>query len=326
MIPPKISEQVIQLIQQSLSGLEAENPKVDFKEKWYDLKDKRGISEFIKDTSAIANTFGLEGLIIIGYDDKTKTFTDASFSHCGLRDSADLYSLIVRHVSDAFEINYYETEYEKNILGVLHIPPSLHKPHLIRNYQTFDKNGLIKSEVEQRIFVRKNTGTFPATKYDLELMYYDRKNIIPEYELHVTIDLKIPDIGPSRHLQNGKYHCIGVTASINFTFENTGRRPLSFKFLELTMALYEDSGASEKISFRSKSLLSPDWFHGGVLKSQEIRLARINLESLSFSGWGIESATNKVNEFKSQGKDLIIKDFLVHTTNNVTIIPRVIIA
>lgn len=40
---------------------------MDFKTKWYDLTNETEINEFVKDTSAIANTPGLHGFIVIGY-------------------------------------------------------------------------------------------------------------------------------------------------------------------------------------------------------------------------------------------------------------------
>ena len=70
---------------QSEEGLEKENLKFDFKKKWYNLKDEGEINEFIKDTSAIANTVGLDGFIIIGFDDAEKEFQIQNFQTVALK-------------------------------------------------------------------------------------------------------------------------------------------------------------------------------------------------------------------------------------------------
>ena len=47
-----------------------------------------GESHYRADSSAIVNTVGLDGFLIIGYDDKTKSFFDAKFSNSNLKDSS----------------------------------------------------------------------------------------------------------------------------------------------------------------------------------------------------------------------------------------------
>ena len=88
------------------------------------------------------------------------------------------------------------------------------KPFFIRNYQTFNKQNKVKKEYHQKVFVRKNTGTFSATKYDIDLMYYDRKNIEPDYRVFINV-FKVSIIP----LEN--------IISIKFTVENAGKRPIA---------------------------------------------------------------------------------------------------
>lgn len=180
-------EEVIKLaenyIAQARNGLDIENPKVDFKACWYNLNTSPGINEFIKDTSAMANTFGLDGLIIIGYDAKTKCLGNAKFSSSGFKDTSLIPDLIIKKVDRLFDINIYDARVDETDVCIIHIPPSIDKPHVIRLYHTFEKNGKIKKEEHQKIFVRRITSTIPAGKNDLELMYYDRKNFIPEYKI-----------------------------------------------------------------------------------------------------------------------------------------------
>lgn len=236
-------------LDQAISGLSKENPKFDFKKIWYDLTDKKGINEFLKDTSGIANTFGPDGFIIIGFDDKTKLFNDTCFADCGLKDSNEVYGIINKRVDRLFEFDTEDIEIDGNRLSVIHIPPSLDKPHVIRNYQTFDKDGNLKRNDDHKIFVRKNTSTLTATKYDLELMYYDRKNIIPEYKLIVMIDSRLS------RFSGGS---VGFRFSANLSIENVGLRPVSLIQFDL-LTYYELNNPSGK---KSLSLTTDDEFRG----------------------------------------------------------------
>ena len=110
---------VTSYIDQDLGGQEIENPKFDFKAKWYDLQKPKDINEFLKDTSAIANTFGLDGFIIIGYDSKLKSFNQVSFSDCNLKDSSHLNDLINKRVDRLFDIAVYDLLVNNNKISVM---------------------------------------------------------------------------------------------------------------------------------------------------------------------------------------------------------------
>lgn len=207
-------------IEQSIAGLSKEDVKFDFKAKWHDLSTGPGRNEFLKDTSSIANTFGLDGFLVYGFDDKANQFTGAKFSDSKLRDSNELYGVLIKGLGVAFDLNHYDIEIDGNYLSVLHIPPALNKPFLILNYQKWDKKGKIREE-KQKNFIRKNTGTFEATKNDIEIMYYDRKNIIPEYDAQISL-LKLGS-------RSDGYFKI--------TIENTGRRPICINSLYLIVAI-----------------------------------------------------------------------------------------
>ena len=208
---------------QNLKGQEVENPKVDLKKSWYNLKSKPSLNEFLKDTSSIANTFGPDGFIILGIDEKEKKQYDANFNDSGLKDSNELIGIINKRIDRAFDINYYEELINNKKIGILHIPPSLDKPHVIKNYQTFHKDGKIKSEENHRIFVRSGTSTRFATKYDFELMVYDRKNIHPDYIIEVYLN----EI-TFREIDQNKISAGGI-----INIENIGKRPISISDLIL---------------------------------------------------------------------------------------------
>lgn len=220
----RIQQVVHEHIEQSLMDLDKESLKFDFKYEWYPLNSLKGINEYLKDVTAMANTYGLDGFIVIGFDERRKQFKPAKFDDSGLKDTNELNKIIIKRVSHLFEINSYDLIINGSALSVLHIPPAWEKPFFIRNYQTFDKQNKIKKEYHQKVFVRKNTGTFAASKYDIDLMYYDRKNIEPDYRVFMNVF-------------NVAFEPFEDVASIKFTLENAGKRPIAIVDYQLVLEL-----------------------------------------------------------------------------------------
>lgn len=222
----KIIDLVKEQINNSRAGKKSEHPKFDFKYKWYDLSSKsKPYYEFLKDSTAIANTLGYDGFLVIGYDDKRDLLKNSPMLDSGLNDSLKILELLNKNIVEPFQVTFHEIEFEGVILSVIHIPPSISKPHLIKEYRRFKKDGTEIIELN-KVFVRKDTGTYPANKYDIDLMYYDRKNVKPEYQVVIdTIQCNISIHrlraleGPSRQSR----------LSIEFTIENIGLRPISIK-------------------------------------------------------------------------------------------------
>ena len=225
---------------------EIENPKIDFKKDWYKLNENgKSFFEFLKDTSAITNTFGLDGFIIIGYDDKQKTYHDTKFKDSGLDDTSKIYPIINKNIADPFDINIYGIELNGHLMSVIHLPPSINKPHVIKLFKRIDKKGNSRDE-QNRIFVRKSTGTYPASKYDLELMYYDKKNNTPEYEIRV--DSTLVDFRQIGGNFNSRAQFV-----IFFTIENLGRRVIAINNMEI-IVIFPDN---EKIEFQLEGEINP---------------------------------------------------------------------
>lgn len=216
----EIFKKVSELLYKSRLGVEVESPKIDFKRTWYNLREKHGISEFLKDTTAMVNTVGLDGFIIIGWDDKHKEFHEAKFSDCGLSDTNEINGIIAKGCSDLFDLSIYDEKIHANLVSIIHIPPSFSKPVFVKNHQTFHRTGDLKNETPQRIFVRSGTSTQPASKPDIEMMYYDRKNIIQEDKIEIFCQAVI-------HLDS---KAVGIQAVI----QNYGTRPVA-----ITNALIE---------------------------------------------------------------------------------------
>lgn len=225
----EIKKKVESIIQHSLDGYEAESSKVDFKYRWYDLNDANSQNEFLRDTTAIVNTIGLDGFIIVGYDDKLKRFNKSSFSDCGLKDTSQIQNLIIKKCSNIFTINTYDFMIEGNAISVIHIPPIIDKPVVLLNYKKIKKSGVIKQE-EQRIFVRKNSRTFYASKNDLELMFYDRKNLEPDYDYQIDyLNHEIHSNNIFRKQGAQKIPLIHNMIKLSFNIENIGKRNLVIK-------------------------------------------------------------------------------------------------
>jgi hypothetical protein len=233
-------------LEASKGGMSVENPKFDFKREWYRLNDKKGINAFLKDTSAIANTFGPDGCIVIGYDDKTKQFHSSKFSDCGLSDSNLVNGIISKGCDQIFALHTFDTVIDGQHLSLIHIPPSVDKPHLVRNHQTYDQEGNLKKEEQHRIFVRRGTSSEIATKHEIELMYYDRKNILPEYQVSSYLSLNTCYF--ESIVFNNKFN--GIRFRTHLTIENTGRRPIAIVNISFGIELFYD----EKYNFSTNDL------------------------------------------------------------------------
>lgn len=229
MTEDQIKEKVKSILKKVDNDQEIENPKIDFKKDWYKLNENgKAYYEFLKDTSAISNTFGLDGYIIIGYDEKKRTYHDTKFIDCELGDTSKIYPLINKNITDPFDINIYDIDLDGHLMSVIHLPPSINKPHVIKLFKKFDKKGNIRQE-QNRIFIRKSTGIFPASKYDLELMYYDKKNNIPEYEIRVdATKIDFREIGTNIHSKRTQF-------VIYFTIENLGRRVIAINDMTISV-------------------------------------------------------------------------------------------
>lgn len=293
----QINRIITSYIEQSKENLEVENPKCDFKAAWYDLSSKAGINEFLKDSSAIANTFGLDGFIVIGYDPKTNVYHDTNFLRSKLSDTSKITDIVNKKVDRLFDVIIYDTKIEGHSISIIHIPPSIDKPHVITNYQTFDKDGKIKKEDQHRIFVRKGTSTFPASKYDIELMFYDRKNIIPEYKIQTSLRCK--DVSLTVHgKENTSLHL-----TLPVTFENLGMRPVSIVRTFLDLFLFDDASKDEIISLECDTTIT--------IQPGRIKNVYLNFHSSQFENREFTYVRMKATEINTNRHKLLTKSVLL---------------
>jgi len=299
----EITNRVTSYINLSLSGNEAENPKVDFKRSWYNVRDIKSLMEFLKDTSAIANTFGPDGFIIIGYDDKSKDFHTCNFSDSGMRDTSEIPDVINKNIDRLFSIHYYEVNVLGHRLGVLHIPPSIDKPHVVRNYKTFKGSDQVPNE--HRIFTRKGTSVRIATKYDLDLMYYDQKNIQAEYELYVSLSasslLFYEDVKTEESER--------IRFKVSMYIENTGKRPVSILDFPFTVSLFSDPSDNELFKFNGgESISDASIIQSGVL-------VKIKCKFYSSETYTLERRQSIVESLKINFKRLGISTLVARLSN-----------
>lgn len=319
MTQQEIELYISSMINQSLAGQDIEHPKLEFKSKWYDLKEEKTKAAFIKDTTAMANTVGLDGFIVIGYDESKQQFMPVQFSDCKLKDSSELPDIINRHVDRAFDIRYFPITVNGNPLNVLHIPPSLDKPHVIRLHRSWPNSGL--KEEKHRVYVRKGTKIEEATKYDLDFMYYDRKNLQPEYELYTFIDLNNLRLGLS-----AKDHQIYSKAvdecsgNLTLTIENTGRRSVHITGITCTIGLSE-TDTTEDIELKSIEVLGTH-AEDYVIATGNISLVTWIVNAPDLSGQQYTSIENKINRFNQIQEFHFIRSLKIHLITGQDITPK----
>lgn len=198
---------VIKYIHLARAEVKVENPKVELKRQWWNFEEQAGQEEFVKDVTAMANTLGDSGYFIIGVDEENGELFQAPFPTLGrYNDPTKLGQLVSKKIQEPFNIECYPFTIEDKLIYVLEVPRSFNKPHLIKQHRN----------IQNFIPIRKSTGTYPADKFDLDLMYSERNQmVIPPYRLdfHVVNPAKIYNAGKLK----GK-----ATMSLIMNILNTG--------------------------------------------------------------------------------------------------------
>ncbi|OAA93538.1 AlbA family DNA-binding domain-containing protein [Clostridium coskatii] len=159
------------------NGAEIEDPKMELKQEWWNLNSDLPTNEFLKDVTAMANTPGSTGHIIIGID-KHGELHNANIPI----DPSKIRGIICKHIQDPMNIEVYPIQVDDKMISVIEVPQSLNKPHVIKEYRR------PKQTINMFIPVRKGTSINAANKYDLELMYLERNNkIIVDYGIDIIV-------------------------------------------------------------------------------------------------------------------------------------------
>jgi Putative DNA-binding domain len=303
----EIKEFVQNQILQSLDGGSGiENNKMDFKREWHQLTEQDGQSKFLVDVCAIVNSYGGgDGFLVIGYDEKSKIFHSSPFSITKLRDSSDLIGIIKRKVDRPFNLQLIEMEFidngiNKSILSIIHIPPSLDKPHVIRNLFLESREHL------NEIFVRKGDRNDRASKADLDLMYAEKGNIIVDRKALVGLRMS-----KFRFRSEAYYNGSRITSNNNifldteFSLENLGYRTLAMNTVELKINLKIQR--SEKVT----SLVMPYSFVTDRLNNDK---SIVKPNSIQIFHLTLAQRLDKLNEEESKKFCDLLNDFLFDET------------
>jgi len=127
-----------------------------------DIKDDTKKAELIKDVSAIANgTTKDNGYIFYGVNPNLKN------PIVGIRnnlDDAQFQQIVNTKINPEIDFTYYEVKSDGATLGIISIPPTTRKPHIIsRDY------GRIR---EGQIFIRRGSSTRGINFNDLMSIFY----------------------------------------------------------------------------------------------------------------------------------------------------------
>lgn len=108
---------------------QAEGPKLDVKQQSWDLDTNEGKAEFIKDVSAIANSPGQEtGYIILGVTDKDRGLVGVDRN---LVKEERLQQIVAEYIDPPFTLSFSVRSLRDQPVGLISIPPSSKKPHMI---------------------------------------------------------------------------------------------------------------------------------------------------------------------------------------------------
>lgn len=251
---------------QFLAGHKLETNKFELKREWYKLNWKtrqengttiynKGYFEFLKDITSIINSNGGDsGFIVIGIDSENKKIIDTKMEDSGLDDSSKVKDIIISNVDTPFTVDIDYIYIEGKKLSIIHIPTSLHKPHIILRYFSSGNQ-----KFENEIFVRSGSGTSIATKADLDRMYWERGNIVLPEKLFLTINTSVS--GFEARTMSDFDDNSRLDFSLYLGFSNQGMRPSTIYAIEFDLILEnpEDeikSSIGEVIKFKSNLVAS----------------------------------------------------------------------
>ncbi|MBN1935629.1 MAG: ATP-binding protein [Anaerolineae bacterium] len=145
-----------------------EGAKIEFKEQ-LDLSSRTGKAEFVKDVTAIANTTGGDGQLVIGVMDARRRSPGSSITEWltgfSVLDPDQLQGqmtqAIAHFVEPPFEIRYVQAFYPglDISLGIIAVPTSQCRPHVIKN----DGDRIYAGQ----IFVRRGSQIALASRQDI---------------------------------------------------------------------------------------------------------------------------------------------------------------
>jgi hypothetical protein len=141
-------------------------------------------------------------------------------------------------------------------------------------------------------------------------MFYDRKNILPEYRIqtsfhHKNLSMFVPY---NDNPELNKKQSFPLKVSIPLTIENQGMRPASIIKFSLDLFLFEDASDHEIIRLESiDDYLSEPI----ILQSGHMLNKRIEFMSRQFINYDYSFVTNKIEEFRVNTRNILTKSILL---------------
>jgi len=227
-----INKDFIVGLSERLNGLQdREKRKLEFKREWYDLSGNnlKDIEEFCKDITAMANTPGPEGHILIGIDESNGNLINSPISESKVKDN-EIANLIIKRVTPPIQFEMDTVTIDNDtVITVIKVPPSLEKPHVMGVFTTYKDNNP-SGQRENFIPIRYGTSIFPANHTDLEYMYYDRKNIIHDYDINV-LPLDNRFAVNAKEKGDNQY----ITITFRYLLHNIGMHPIALNSVVLNV-------------------------------------------------------------------------------------------
>jgi predicted HTH transcriptional regulator len=189
-----------------------EGPKFDIKQQLWNLDTSEGKAEFIKDVSAIANSPGQEiGYIILGITDADRSVVGIDRN---LLNEERLQQIVAEYIDPPFALSFTMKSLLEHSVGLISVPPSSQKPHLI--------NRDIGKLRQGTCYVRRGSITALARSSDLRMMIKEVISIPPDED---TVSEKKWGRGDIERLDR-------LASAILWAFIKTGKTELSLREIE----------------------------------------------------------------------------------------------
>jgi len=231
-----------------------ETPKVDLK-LTIDLSNKTSKAEFAKDVTAIANTPGGDGFIIIGVQDsKERESHDPNDYVPGFQATGDpdgfhiqMIDALTQFCNRVPTVEYDETKHSKceRSVGVVTVKRSARRPHsLIRS----------SGEIQQhQIWIRRGTASYPAAVEEIEDMMSETEALPP----HLIINLSGHALTPEQLEQIQRMLYIEELIELPAHFEPTQPLRVQIETIVDEMGLTLEEWQSESIVLALPGLAPP---------------------------------------------------------------------
>jgi len=189
-----------------------EGPKLDVKQQSWDLDTNEGKAEFLKDVSAMANSSGHEiGYIILGVTDADRAVVGVNRD---LLEEERLQQIVAEYIDPPFVLSFTVRSLLDHGVGLISIPPSRQKPHLI--------NRDIGRLRQGTCYVRRGSITALARSSDLRKMIEEVIGAPVSEDTVAEQKWSREDIERLDHL----------ASAILWAFVKTGRTELSLREIE----------------------------------------------------------------------------------------------